>query len=548
MFSLSRKPSPDALPAARILPFRGRKSMVALDVEGEMLRFAQASGAGASARIIRVGGARLELSADKREDPAAFGAALKGALAALKISPREAVLSLPRAQVVLRPLQVPMVADVRELASIINFQISKDLPFRLEDAVVDFKVLRLIEIPPAPPEPGAAETTDRPAEKRLEVLVGAVRSDVVEFYRTASKHAGLKMAALGLRSVAAAYCASRVVPVEADAALLLVCMRTDETTIEIAVDQKLAFSRAAAIVNPPATGASEQDRAAFLQALEIEVVRSLHSFEGAAMHRPLQKVVVAGGTGLEEAVRDLLERRLNLPAAVLDLSACLDTKKVEGGEALRALAPVGLGLSALEAGGLPLDFANPKRPAAPRNVQRTRLMVAAAAALAVLFTLSGIRMNLVKKRLKVKQEVQAQLTDAEKKLPIYRRLKGQTKVINGWISEDQNWLEHIAYLSAVLPQAEELFVSTFTTTPQHLLRFSVQARTGELLAELDKKLRAAGYEVRPLSITPANDKNGYNFRTTVELAIPKKMKPDLTKAKPAPRPADDVSLKFARKS
>ena len=115
------------------------------------------------------------------------------------------------------------------------------------------------------------------------------------------------------------------------------------------------------------------------------------------------------------------------------------------------------------------------------------------------------------KHTKTKQDVQAQLTDAEKKLPIYRRLKSQTKVINGWIAEDQNWLDHLAYLSAILPGADEIFVSAFTTSPQHLIRFSVQAKTGELLAELDKKLRAAGYEVRPLSITPANDKNGYNF-------------------------------------
>jgi hypothetical protein len=51
--------------------------------------------------------------------------------------------------------------------------------------------------------------------------------------------------------------------------------------------------------------------------------------------------------------------------------------------------------------------------------------------------------------------------------------------------------------------------------------------------------------LKPLSITPANDKHGYNFRTTVELTIPKKLKPDISKAKPEPRPADDASLKSA---
>jgi hypothetical protein len=113
------------------------------------------------------------------------------------------------------------------------------------------------------------------------------------------------------------------------------------------------------------------------------------------------------------------------------------------------------------------------------------------------------------------------------------------------MAEEQNWLDHLAYLSAILPPADQIYVSAIATTPQHVLRFSVQSKTGELLAELDKKLRAAGYEMKPLSITPANDRHGYNFRTTVELTIPKKMKPDINKAKPAPRPADDASLKTA---
>ena len=53
--------------------------------------------------------------------------------------------------------------------------------------------------------------------------------------------------------------------------------------------------------------------------------------------------------------------------------------------------------------------------------------------------------------------------------------------------------------------ADQVYMSAVNTTPQHMIRISVQAKTGELLAELDKKLRAAGYEVKPLSITPATD-------------------------------------------
>jgi hypothetical protein len=258
----------------------------------------------------------------------------------------------------------------------------------------------------------------------------------------------------------------------------------------------------------------------------------------------VQRVIVAGGTGAEAEIAAALGARLKVPHEVLQPGTCIEAKKVEPAEIMRSIAPIGLALAALDPAGLLIDFVNPKKPAVQRNTKRTQTLLAAVAVLAVLITLFAVRANLVKKRLKIKEAAQAELTAAKKKVPIYNALKNQSKAVNGWMADEQNWLDHLAYLSGILPNAEEIYVSAFATTPQHVVRFSVQSKTGELLAELDKKLRAAGYEVKPLSITPASDKHGYNFRTTVELTIPKKLKPDTAK-KPAPRPADDASLKSA---
>lgn len=523
MFKRKVNPDPN-VPVAGVARFRKRKLIVALDIDGDTLRVAHASGQGDAARITRLDTTTIDLPAEKRDQPAALGGALRRALDAVKAKPKEVVIALPRGQVVLRPLQVPMVADVRELASIINFQIAKDLPFRIEEAAVDFKVLRAVEIP-APTEGG--ETASR-----LDVLVGAVKADVVDFYREVARSAGFKLAGLGLRSVAAAHYAIRsqhpAVP------FLLVSVRSDEVTLEIVDQGKLVFSRAAVI-----------DRENLLKSLQIEVVRSLHSFEGSGGTQPIQKIVVAGGTGQEKEIAATLGEALKVPADILEPAAGIDVRNLDSTAAANGIGAIGLALSALETSGLLIDFANPKKPAVQRNTKRTRTLLLAAAAVVVLFTLLGTRANLVKKRLEIKQKVQTELTDAEKKQPIYRKLKTQSKSVHAWTAEEQNWLDHLAYLSAVLPAADQIYVSAFTTTPQHVVRFSVQSKTGELLAELDKKLRAAGYEVKPLSITPANDKHGYNFRTTVELTIPKKMKPDTEKTKPAPRPADDASLKAA---
>ena len=76
---------------------------------------------------------------------------------------------------------------------------------------------------------------------------------------------------------------------------------------------------------------------------------------------------------------------------------------------------------------------------------------------------------------------------------------------------------------------------------------AVQARNGEVLAKLEKQLHAAGYAVKPLAINPGTDKFGYEFRSTVELLVPATLKIDLSKVRPPPRPADDVSLGAAPK-
>src|SRR3954470_14667936 len=107
-------------------------------------------------------------------------------------------MGVPRAQVVLRTLTLPLIEDLRELASMVHFQIGRDLPFRMDEAVIDFKVRRIVSPSPARPEPNGK--ADQPAEPaalpKMEVLVAAMKRDVVEFYHQTAEAAGLKLAAL----------------------------------------------------------------------------------------------------------------------------------------------------------------------------------------------------------------------------------------------------------------------------------------------------------------------------------------------------------------
>ena len=156
--------------------------------------------------------------------------------------------------------------------------------------------------------------------------------------------------------------------------------------------------------------------------------------------------------------------------------------------------------------------------------------------------LAGVRAWMMNQRQAVLDAVTLEATTAEKHRPVYRQMIAQAGVVNEWVRGERDWLLHYAYLTAVLPRSEEVFLTSLSVSGPGALRLGVRARSGEILAKVEKQLRAAGYDVKPLAITPGSDKNGYEFQSTVELAVPDKLKIDLAKVKPPPRPEDDASL------
>jgi len=232
--------------------------------------------------------------------------------------------------------------------------------------------------------------------------------------------------------------------------------------------------------------------------------------------------------------------------SLLDVAACLKLSGSDRDKASGAMSSIGLALGIGDAQGLPFDFLHPKRPPVQRDMRRVRVLAAAAAAVLMVFGVIGVRSHLINKRMLAQKRVQADLTAAQKMQPLYKQVRGQHAAIEEWVKEGDNWLDHYIYLSGVLPGPEEIYVTSLSVSGQGTIRLSVQAKSGEILARLDKQLRAAGYEVKPQAITPGNDKYGYDFRSSVELIIPVKMKIDISKVKPPGRPADDASLEGAK--
>ena len=565
----------DALPAFPLkkpAPGREQRSRLpaqatALDFDSHSLRVAQPTTRGGQPAVSRVSVAPLNLPAGAdRTDAAVLGTAIAKVLDHLKLKPGPVVMGLPRAQVVLKTLLLPVIADVRELASVVHLQVGRDLPFRVADAVIDFQVLRQIT-PPAPkpdanakPAPPTAEPTSAPPPK-LEVLVAVARREAVEFYQRVAEAAGLKLVALGLLPSASARCVEACRVAERGQAYALVSLRPDEISIDIVADQAVPFSRGVALgaplgapplggnsVRPPEGGTPSEVATpeAFVAAATIEVVRSLHSYGGLGAAVAPSRLLIAGATGHEPALVTALAARVSTPVALLDTSA-LDLPGDSRAHAAGATAAIGLSLGFADAGGLPFDFLNPKRPAVQRDLRKIRILTGLAATAALILVVVGVRTWLVGQRQKVLDAVTAEVVAAEKHRPVYRQMISQANVVNEWVRGERDWLMHYAYLTAVLPRSEEVFLTSLSVSGPGALRLGVRAKSGEILAKVEKQLRAAGYDVKPLAITPGTDRNGYEFQSTVELAVPDKLKIDLAKVKPPARPADDASLDPPRK-
>lgn len=491
---------------------------LAIEVSGGRARLLRGERDGDTLRV--EGGASEALAPETVGDAAAIGAVIAKLLEARKIKPAQALMAVPRPQLVLRNLSLPRMADESELATLIYFQIARDLPFRVDEAAIDFKVLKRTSAPSG--EDGAG---------KAEVLVAAAQRSVIDFHNAIAQAAGLKLAGLGIQPDAHARAAEGLAPAGDGGAVALVSAGPSDLTVDVASNGDLLFSRNASLGH-------HQAETSLADISTIEVVRTLHSYGGSAGAVPVTSAHVSGSTGFEGEIAAKLAERLGIPCSSLRFDLKGAARESDG----VSPATVGLLLQATEPAGLPFDLLSPKKPAPPRNTRRTLMIAGATAAVLLLIGVFGTKAYLVQEREEVQKGLTAQLAALTKDAKIYRAMTQQAKVIDDWAASGRDWLAHYAHLSSVLPPSEEIYISAYSVAPNGTIRMGVQARSGEVLARAEKQLRDAGYVVKPVAVTPTADRFGYEFRSNVEIIPSRGQTIDLAKAKVEPRPADDASL------
>ena len=498
-----------------------RTSITALDIEDGWLQAIQATTHGGRVRIVRHAAGPLALKdGAPATDPAALGEAVARKLEELGIKPGPVVMGVPRAQAMLRRLDLPPAKKQSEVASMVYFKVSRDLPFRLEEALLDFQILPELDgvtIPPEAQNPApAGENSSPPSATPARVLAAVVRQETVKHFQALAEAADIKLVALGLRCVASIQAVEACEGKKTEDCIALVSTRKKEVIFDVLCNGDLAFSRVGTLSNSLENGRNPTA----IETVVTEVVRSLHSYESEKGQRHVGRFLVVGATGAEAAIAAALGQRFGVPALMLNPAAALSEAEGDKVQTAGAMPAIGLALGVLEPGGLPFDFLNPKRPPVQRDYGRVRLLGAVAGALALLLSVAGLRAHWIHQREEQLAGVRQQAELAAKNLNAYRTVRSEALALKAWDSGKRNWLDQLAALSTLLPESRDLYVTALSASANNTLTLGVRARSSEIVDRTSNALRAAGYQVRPPAITPVSDRNGYRIQASLELTVP----------------------------
>ena len=159
-------------------------------------------------------------------DPAALAEALRELFDANDL-PRRVRLGIANQRIVVRSLDLPVIEDPKGLAAAVQQEAPDHIPMPMDEAVVDFQSLGVV---------------DTPAGPRSRVVIVAVRREMIERLVSATREAGLELEGIDL---AAFGMVRALAPAASDHAILYVNV-AGLTNVAVANGSGCLFTRAAA--------------------------------------------------------------------------------------------------------------------------------------------------------------------------------------------------------------------------------------------------------------------------------------------------------------
>jgi len=517
------------------LPGRARR-FVAVDFDSRQLRVVQAESAGNRVRILKTGGVEMPEGLDIT-NARQMGEFLGEALGKMRLGGASVLMNVPRGQAVLKPVALPPGTGRAEMASMVQYQMEKELPFPTAEAVIDFTIERHYDAESAEP----AEPVE---EASTNLLVSAVRIPVLDYYRQVALAAKVRLVRLGLRPYANLRCVQACTVREEQECVALVNITADETEIDVIEGQALSFSRSAVVKVPPPDEMTELAVKKSVGEVVTEVARSFQSYQAIRRGGGFDAVLVAGGTGIEGQVAESLGRRLGVQCELFDPSVALRIRETEGASAF--ISAAGLAVGSIGAERPPFDFLNPKRPSVKRDVKKIRMAaVAAGVALLVGAAVAAAAIHLSSKSAEL-AKLRVERAEEKKTHDENVKLAKRMGAIEDWAADSRHWIDHWTQITALFPSPTEAYISKITTNTDGSIGFTLQASSSEVTTQFCKRLEEAGYDPRRGRSEKGEDRYGCPYSTVLRIFLSPRTEIDLAKAEPAARPSDDVAPQLFR--
>lgn len=509
------------------------KRVVAVDWDAHTLRIVHAVLGKRGVKIDKL--LCVEIPADLDvSNPDQMGGHIRRTLEHEGISTRHAVVDVPRDQAILKTLTLPT-SQPDELPGMVQIQIAKELPFPVADAAVDFAVT---------PAEEASPTGD--------VLVAAVRREMLEQYEAIAEKAGLRLDRVGLRPYANKEAVGALLKHAMPERVVFIDVRPSFMEIDVLRRSALAFSRSASVVIPSGRGDSGilslsgsrggesvggasgdtgeapllRRGGAVIDSLMLEVTRSIEAYRAGDPGARIDHAVIGGDVGVEEALAEAIQKRLGITTELYNPASTFGWEPDEGAAASAFAASLGLVLEYADADAAHFDFLHPKKTVS-RTQQRLK-MAPVAAAIVALFAVAGA--VAVAQATKPKRQELARLNheiaDLQSHETENRKFLGVVDQIEAFDGKQIVWIDVLSDLVGLLPSNQEMVIDQMELDQREgrvkLKTRTKQPQTPTTVIRTLSEFRREGHEHAPrfeVSMGPQAEKKGEKYPFYQDLRI-----------------------------
>lgn len=510
------------------------KRILAFDWDGRGLRVVHAFLTKRGVKIDRLLSVAIPGDVDVA-NPEQMGAHIRRVLNQEGIVTRHAVVDIPRDQAILNTLMLPCRLP-EELPAMVEMQIAKELPFPVSEAAIDFAV-------ESQHEDGVT----------AEVLVAAIRREVLHQYEATFAAAGLRLDRIGLRPYANKVAVCALLKHAMPDRVLIIDVRPTLTEIDVLRHSALVFSRAASVLIPARLdesphlsiarpqgrsdriGGVEEDEpgaevsggtAGVIQSLVVEVTRSIEAYRASDAGARIDHVVIAGDLGIEETLAETIHKRLDVTTEMYNPASTFGWEPDEGAGASAFAASLGLVLGHADTGLLHFDFLHPKKRV---TAARERLRIAPkVAAVIALFLAAGTVFLLEHTRHERRQlaQIEAEIEELEAKADENERFLKFVDEIRAF-DEQHVWVDVLHDITSLLPSREELVVANVKMDQEESqVMLKTEAKNRDTATKAIDKLAAFRREGREkqrfkVSMGAQTEKRGqeYPYRQDLKVEI-----------------------------